>query len=537
VRPKIDINRKALHFGWCVIAVIIFGLVLAIRIRLLGIPLERDEGEYAYAGQLMLQGIPPYKLVYNMKFPGTYAAYAVIMSIFGQTIHGVHLGLLLVNVATSALIFVLGRRLIDANAGIVAAAAYAVLSVSPFVLGFAAHAAHFVMLPVLGGIVLLLHKHDRPAFSRLFATGLLFGLGSMMKQPGACFVPFALIYLIWKERQDWRSLSECSVKIVIFSCGVIVPFAMTCLLLWGAGVLKQFWFWTIDYAREYGSLVPLSEAPLFLLNRAKEVIGANWALWILAGIGAVTGLWSQRIRASTVFLLGFLLFSALALSAGLYFRHHYFIFILPAVSLLAGAAITALSDVLAERTVAGVFVLLVLIAASLGLPIVSYKQLFFEASPVEVSRMIYSESPFVESMRIADYVREHTSGDDAIAVLGSEPEIYFYSRRHSATGYIYTYGLMEPQKYARRMQEEMISEIERARPKYLISVVMHDSWLKRPGSDRLIFDWATQYLANNYTVAGFVNLVAPGETDYYFEDIPQSVLQLGNYILIYEKKS
>lgn len=37
-------------------------------------PLERDEGEYAYAGQLMLQGIPPYQLAYNMKLPGTYAA-------------------------------------------------------------------------------------------------------------------------------------------------------------------------------------------------------------------------------------------------------------------------------------------------------------------------------------------------------------------------------------------------------------------------------------------------------------------------------
>ena len=40
-----------------------FTLVVAIRIRLLGIPLERDEGEYAYAGQLILQGVPPYKLV------------------------------------------------------------------------------------------------------------------------------------------------------------------------------------------------------------------------------------------------------------------------------------------------------------------------------------------------------------------------------------------------------------------------------------------------------------------------------------------
>ena len=67
-------------------------------------------------------------------------------------------------------------------------------------------------------------------------------------------------------------------------------------------------------------------------------------------------------------------------------------------------------------------------------------------------------------------------------MLGSEPEIYFYSHRHSATGYIYTYALMEPQKYAQQMQQEMIREIERARPKYLISVAMNYSWLRRPDS-------------------------------------------------------
>ena len=97
---KTDINGKLVQFAWWALATIVFTLVVAIRIRLLGIPLERDEGEYAYAGQLILQGIPPYKLAYNMKFPGTYAAYAVIMSIFGQTIIGIHIGLLLINVAT-----------------------------------------------------------------------------------------------------------------------------------------------------------------------------------------------------------------------------------------------------------------------------------------------------------------------------------------------------------------------------------------------------------------------------------------------------
>src|SRR5215468_11800055 len=117
-----DINDGLVRFAWWTLAIIVFGLVLAIRIRLLGIPLERDEGEYAYAGQLILQGIPPYKLAYNMKFPGTYAAYALIMSIFGQTIHAIHVGLLLVNATTIALVFLIGRRLVHSTVGVAAAA-------------------------------------------------------------------------------------------------------------------------------------------------------------------------------------------------------------------------------------------------------------------------------------------------------------------------------------------------------------------------------------------------------------------------------
>jgi hypothetical protein len=122
-------------------------------------------------------------------------------------------------------------------------------------------------------------------------------------------------------------------------------------------------------------------------------------------------------------------------------------------------------------------------------------------------------------------------------VLGSEPQIYFYSNRHSATGYIYTYGLMEAQSYAAQMQQEMIREIERAHPKFLIFVVMPDSWLQRLESERMIFTWANEYTAQNYIVAGFVNMVAPDRTDYYFGSVPQSVPQLGKYILIYERKS
>jgi len=543
VLRKTDINGKLVQFAWWALATIVFTLVVAIRIRLLGIPLERDEGEYAYAGQLILQGIPPYKLAYNMKFPGTYAAYALIMSIFGQTIHAIHLGLLLINVGTIALIFLVGRRLINTMAGITAAASYAVLSVSPSVLGLAAHATNFVVLPVLAGILLLLKEHRVTASEpsqpkqlvRLFASGLLFGIGALMKQPGLLFIPFGAIYIVWNDLNRRVSMNRMLLRIPIFVTGAAVPLGVTSLVLWYEGVFDKFWFWTINYASQYGSLVPISQAPQIFFRSANEVVLAGWPVWILAGIGALTGLWDQRTRASILFLIAFLFFSALVVCPGFYFRTHYFILVLPAVSLLAGAALSKFTEILEGRRILIRFVPLLLFAVALSVPILWHKKIFFDATPVEVCRIVYPESPFPESVRIADYVREHTEPDNVIVVLGSEPQIYFYSRRHSATGYIYMYALMEPQKYAHQMQEEMIHEIERARPTYLVSVLINDSWLYRPQSDPLIFNWANQYTAQNYAASGFVNITPMG-TDYFFGEVPPSAETLKNYILIYRRQ-
>src|SRR5437899_7181957 len=65
--------EQGIQLCWWILLAVVIAVVVFIRIHFLAIPLERDEGEYAYAGQLMLQGIPPYRLAYNMKFPGVYA--------------------------------------------------------------------------------------------------------------------------------------------------------------------------------------------------------------------------------------------------------------------------------------------------------------------------------------------------------------------------------------------------------------------------------------------------------------------------------
>ncbi len=194
------------HFGglwtrerlwtWGLLALVLL-FAAFVRLRLLEVPFERDEGEYAYAGQLILQGIPPYRLVFNMKLPGTYAAYALIMALFGQTVSGVHLGLLLLNLATIVLEFLLARRLFGDYAGVAAAACYALLSVGEPVLGVFAHATHFVVLPALAGLLLLLRALGSGRLRTFFLSGLLLGSGFVLKQPGLFFVLFGLFHLAW----------------------------------------------------------------------------------------------------------------------------------------------------------------------------------------------------------------------------------------------------------------------------------------------------------------------------------------------------
>src|SRR5438552_6667619 len=170
--PAPDSNALVIYRNAVIVVATVIVLVGFIRLRVMDVPLERDEGEYAYAGQLILDGVPPYQLEYNMKFPGTYYAYAAIESVFGETPRGIHAGLLLVNVATIVLVFLLGRRLMGDVGAATAAVLFAFLSLDRFVMGVFAHASHFVLLPALAGLLLALRSFESRRDRWLFPAGV-----------------------------------------------------------------------------------------------------------------------------------------------------------------------------------------------------------------------------------------------------------------------------------------------------------------------------------------------------------------------------
>jgi 4-amino-4-deoxy-L-arabinose transferase-like glycosyltransferase len=518
----------------CLLAAVVLAGA-AIRLRLLDVPLDRDEGEYAYFGQLLLEGVPPYAAAYNLKAPGIYGAYALILAAFGQTTTGIRLGLILVTSATTVLTYVLARRLVGPAAALVAAAVHATHALNPKVLGLAAYAEHFVLLPVVAGsLVLQAQARDRRPLL-LFAGGLLFGLAFLMKQSAAAFVVGGALSLLLSSAPDETPRWPRRIRATaLFVAGAVTPFALACLALLRAGTLGTFWFWAFVYGSTYSAGLP--EGWTKLVARFVAVAPSTSVTLSLGAIGLGALLWGRlRSRRAPVLLL--VAASCLGTMVGLHFRPQYCLLMLLALALLAAIGFDALGGLLVGPRASFLrrAVPVVLAAAALGQPLYASRDVLFELGPAQVSRAVYGRNPFPESVEVARYIREHTMPSDRVAVVGSEPQIYFYAGRRSATGYIYTYPLMELQPYAAAMQQQMIREIENADPRYLVFVRATGSWLVRENSDRTIFGWFEQY-QRSFNRVGVADIMSRQETVYRWDgDAREYAPRSDVWLMVFER--
>lgn len=488
---------------WSLVAAL--GLAATLRFRLLSVPFERDEGEYAYSAQLMLQGIAPYDLAYTMKLPGVPTVYAAMMLAFGETHQGVHLGLLLVNLATMGLLFAVGKRLIGIFAGVSAAAFYAVLSTLPGVQGLWANSEHFVVPFALAGILVYLRWLGDRRDRFLVLAGALLGCGVVMKQHGAAFFSFVLACVVW-ELYVMRvgSFRPFVRPLVSLFGGAAIPIGLMAVLVFALGNFDKFLFWTVEYAMSYTTGNDLERGLFNLVRKGGSLFREASAIGFVAALSPFCLDWSPTRRNTSARLCLFFVFSFIAISPGLFFRPHYFILLLPAVSLLAGASFDRAYQLVAEHTenraARGIPALLAML--TLFVTLLVNQDYLLHSSPNEVLRSTYGINPFSEAVEIGRWLNENTEEDEQIAVIGSEPQIYFYANRKSATGYIYTYPLMEDQPKARQMQREMAAEIEAAAPRYLVYVHDTSSWAITKRSPQLILDWFWKF-QNQYRIVGW----------------------------------
>jgi hypothetical protein len=146
----------------------------------------------------------------------------------------------------------------------------------------------------------------------------------------------------------------------------------------------------------------------------------------------------------------------------------------------------------------------------------------------------YGLTGFPESIKIAEYIKLHTNPEDRIQVFGSEPQIYFYSDRKSASKYVYMYQLTEKQKYNSIMKEEFYNDINRVNPKIIVFYPFIWSW---GAGDLSIIDWADRFLKQNYYLIGIADLVSNNDIRIkWLEELKLYKRQSDNIIFILERK-
>jgi hypothetical protein len=180
---------------------------------------------------------------------------------------------------------------------------------------------------------------------------------------------------------------------------------------------------------------------------------------------------------------------------------HYYLLLMPFLALFFGALFASGLELLKndrQKILAISFVLPIIILFMIG-PF----QEQFSLSPPELSTWIYgTANPFNESKIVGSHLAQITNPNDFVFVAGSEPQIYYYAQRKSATRFVITYPLNIPTPYREQYQREIIAELEKNPPQAIVVSERALSDLWNENSPQFFIKYLNNLLAKNYKIMG-----------------------------------
>jgi hypothetical protein len=533
--------KLAKHWTYLLLSLGII-LLAILRFRFIEVPLERDEGEYAYMGQLILQGIPPYKLAYNMKLPGVYFMYALFIQIFGESIRGIHLGFLVINLSSIVLLYIIFKKFMNEIIAILCALTYGLYSTSPYVLGFAFHATHLVLFFFLLSFLFFLAHIENSKMIPLYLSGIFLGISFLMKQQGIFLVLFLFFYLFYFNFLNKQRFLSIFIKQFLFGLFILLPFLLSIFYLFSKGVISEFYFWTFSYASKYVSITSVSEGFQNLSNTVKILSYGYKFFWYLFPIGILFYLFSNDSTPQKVLLSSLVFFSFLTTVPGFYFREHYFISFLPFLLLFSFKAIEYVFQQIyfKIRKNLGILFLILFFIYSVRNSIYTFKSYYLKDNPNQISRSVYGANPFIESIYLSKYIKDNSKENDQIFVFGSEPEIYFYTNRKSTTGYIYMYPLMEPHPYSLEMQKKLVATALKSKPKFVVLVnpELNFSWGITDKTNPYLVNWLKDsFRKTSYTPVLRYEIIDLQKTNLVEKDLYLTEPKSKYYVELYELTS
>jgi len=470
-----------------------FVFVLVRSIPNIVYPIARDQATYLVIGQSLLEGQHLYQDVWDNKPPGIFFLFALIVKLFDHAMWCVGLVDILWLLAISYCIFRFTERYLGSAAAAIAVATNATWHVWA---GYweAAQTETFLMLFVFVSYFLVA-REGRWVRSRHFAAGLFFGAAFWLKYNAVMFLPFIAIlpYL------DFQGLDRAPrrVRLVIpwrqwFSRVALVGvgWALTVVVVlghfWLAGAweaLKEVQFEVLPlYSRMALERTP--DYPLWAINQTEFVLGPPTEI---ATLVALVLAWRLRdlARFAPVLLSVAMGYACVALQVRFHaygFETAFPFFAMAwgylGVKLFQGFHVVARGCLARGWRLARVLVWVVFANVILW-PVpeqvvnigVHYQALGHWWRERDVFYAGYPWpnpiSHFPDQIRVINYLRSHLQPEDGVFVWGSEPLIYFLTRRPCPTRFVSNLALISPWSPP-AWRIEMVEDLRKAPPRYLV---------------------------------------------------------------------
>ncbi|MGO8836548.1 MAG: ArnT family glycosyltransferase [Limisphaerales bacterium] len=482
-------NRPATYLG-------ILGVVavfIALRWNNFDAPLIRDEGEYAYSGQLLIQGMAPYEHAFIQKPPMVVYSYALANLLLPNIFWAPRLLAYVFAAWATVFLGCIARLEWGKGFALPAMGLMTPMILLPGVDQFTTNTEMFMLLPLLATILVYIRDRRCGGHLKYWLTAGFLGVTTLGYKYTA--LPLLLyVFVVWSVelwrqthdaqlfRRSWLAAMLGGLMAVVLELGFF--------LIHDGG--RHFWECTLQFNRYYVASNHFGLAHLW------SRLGRFWHdWWVLFFIpGAV--FFSARPRIG--FWVGMFFCAWFATGAGAY--PQYYIVVMPFWALLCVLGIRALAARINEwparpnAWIGGLLAVLVMLL--LLRPDVPW----LLCSRERFAEVKLNGFPFIGSRVVAKRVAELSSAGDPVYVAGSEPQILFYAQRFSPTRFITAYALMIPTRVAQGYQREAIHDLEMRPPKLVVFPTTPNSWLRQSASPPDFPAFLKQFLEQNYTLVG-----------------------------------
>lgn len=485
-------------------------ILIAVRAPFLEVPFERDEGEYASLAWQMEQGVMPYRDIITYISPGIFFLYRIAFFLFDYSVRGIRLFTLVYLLITLGLFYYFARMLLSREAALLAGVIFIFLTTDPSILANMSQREIFAVGPLLMSFIVLQKDLARPKWYYALGNGFTMAMAFMIKPTAVFHLFFIFGVCCWyyirhgEHTLFWQRIVLLISGLALGICPFIVYFGIH-------KSLPDFFYWTFVFpkvqSKAIGVFYPTFNHVLSTLSwklgyTFKSIFFSQFPYGFLVLAALLITLFKRKKETAlcSLWFLSLLLSTA----AGLHFRPQYFQLIIVPQSFLAAWTMHYICQALAKKTrsVRAAYIMSSVLAL---FPFITMMVRYYFIGGDMISKKLYGPQLFTIAMPIAQHVAKHTAPSDKIYILGSEPEIYFYSQRGLASNHITAYTLTYAYGDPIARQKDVVQTLTKNPPSYIILVTQECSLYDFPAvhKNNIIFMDIFDLIKLKYILDGF----------------------------------